>query len=226
MIGITCYVEQARFGPWDVRAALVPYVYVEKVQTAGGRAVVLPPDALDADVLDRLDGLLIAGGADVDARLYGASRDETADEPRVDRDEGELTLYRAARARAMPVLGVCRGLQVMAVAHGGTLHQDLPAVVGSTVHREAKGEYSLHAANLTDGSLVATLLGTTSIEVNSSHHQAVDSPGGLTVTGWAQDGTVEVCEDSSAPFVLGVQWHPEVLDDLRLFEGLVTAATA
>ena len=126
-------------------------------------------------------------------------------------------------ALGIPVFGICRGLQIMAVAHGGSLHQHLPDVVGNTLHRDAPGTFNDHGATFTPGSLIADLVGATEVTVNSSHHQAVDSPGDLTITGYAEDGTVEVCEDPSAEFVLGVQWHPEFSDDEKVSENLFRA---
>jgi putative glutamine amidotransferase len=224
VIGISCYVEPARWGAWDQPAALLPASYVDAITRAGGRAVLLPPDDTDTDVLDRVDALMLCGGPDVDARLYGAAPHPTADVPRESRDAGELALYRGARDRGLPFLGVCRGLQIMAVAHGGTLIQHLPEVEGTAVHREAPGTYTDHVATFADGTLVARILGAGAARVNSSHHQCVDDPGDLTVTGRAADGTIEVCENHAVAFSLGVQWHPEVLTDPRLFDALVAAA--
>jgi putative glutamine amidotransferase len=223
VIGITSYLEPARWGAWDTRAVLIHEQYVAAVRAGGGTPVVLPPGE-DAEVLDRLDGLILTGGADVDPARYGAAADPTTDRPRTDRDASEATLYLGARERGMPVLGICRGLQVMAVASGGALHQDLPSLGSGSRHREAPGTFTEHGASFTDGSLVSRVLGTTAATVNSSHHQAVADPGSLTVTGWADDGTIEVCEDPSAGFVLGVQWHPEMTGDRRLFTALVGAA--
>jgi putative glutamine amidotransferase len=129
--------------------------------------------------------------------------------------------------RGLPVLGICRGLQVMAVAEGGALHQHLPDVVGDARHREAFGTFSEHGATFTPGSLAHSLVGADEALVNSSHHQAVSHAGRLTVTGWAADGTIEAAEDPAARFVVGVQWHPEQAQDevsARIFAALVAAA--
>lgn len=225
VIGLTCYLEQAQWGAWSIPAALIPHWYLDLFERVGADVVLLAPGS-HAEVIDRLDGLAIAGGADVDARLYGAEPDVTADAPRESRDASELALYRRARERGIPVLGICRGLQIMAVAHGGSLHQNLPDV-SDLVHRERPGEFVDHEATFEPGSLIARTLGTTATIVNSSHHQAVADAGDLTITGRAPDGTVEVCEDPAAPFVVGVQWHPEHPDrsvsDLPLVRAFVEA---
>jgi len=223
VIGLTSYLEPAKWGAWDMPAALIPWNYVNKLQAAGASVVILPPDADNHEAISRLDGLVMAGGADIEPALYGAAHQEGTDKPRTERDASELGLYRAAREANLPVFGICRGLQIMAVAHGGSLHQHLPDLVGNTLHRDAPGTFNNHGATFTSGSLIADLVGATEVTVNSSHHQAVNSPGDLTVTGYAEDGTIEVCEDPSAEFVLGVQWHPEFSDDVKVSENLFAA---
>ena len=223
VIGLTSYLEPAKWGAWDLPAALIPWNYVNKLQAAGASVVLLPPDANNHEAISRLDGLVMAGGADIEPARYGAAHQEGTDKPRVERDASELGLYRAAREANIPVFGICRGLQIMAVAHGGSLHQHLPDVVGNTLHRNAPGTFNDHGATFTPGSLIADIVGATEVTVNSSHHQAVDSPGDLTITGYAEDGTIEVCEDPSAEFVLGVQWHPEFSDDEQVSENLFRA---
>jgi putative glutamine amidotransferase len=224
VIGITCYVEPARWGVWDKRAALLPWSYVDKLQAAGGRVVLLPPDDLDADVLDRLDGLLLAGGADVDPERYGAPAHElTVSRP--ERDAGELTVLRGALERDMPVLGVCRGMQMLAVAYGGTLHQHLPEVVGHSGHQSVPGVFTPQAVRTEPGSRLDDILGPAQ-HVPCYHHQGVRDLVGLTVSARADDGVIEGVEDPARRFVLGVQWHPEEGDDPRLFDALVAAARA
>ncbi|GAA3390961.1 gamma-glutamyl-gamma-aminobutyrate hydrolase family protein [Cryptosporangium minutisporangium] len=221
LVGITCYVEQARWGVWDFRASLIPQAYVDAVTAAGGRALVLPPDTTDDAVLDVLDALIVAGGVDVDPARYGAEPHPSTDAPQPLRDAGELLLIQGAFARDLPLLGVCRGAQLMAVARGGTLIQDLP----SGIHREVLGVFSSHPVRAEPGSGVARILGDAELKVNAHHHQAVDDPGALVVTAWAEDGTIEAVEDPTRTFAIGVQWHPEMLDDPRLFVALVDAAS-
>jgi putative glutamine amidotransferase len=228
VIGVSCYGERAQWGAWDIDAVVLHRDYVRSLEAVGAAVVVLPPleDAGTAtDVVARLDGLVLAGGADVDPASYGADPDPTTDRPRMDRDATETALWRAARARDLPVLGICRGMQVMAVAEGGSLIQDLPSAGYGLAHRERPGAFTQHGARFEPGSLAAAILGT-GLVVNSSHHQAVADPGALTVTGRADDGTIEALEDPAAAFVLGVQWHPEMTEDRRLFAALVTAARA
>jgi putative glutamine amidotransferase len=224
LIGITAYVEQARWGVWDTTAALVPYAYVRQVQDAGGRALVVPPSPDDPDdVLRVLDGLLLAGGADIEPTRYGEQPHAETTGLRPERDASELALLGAALDRDLPMLGVCRGMQLMTVHAGGRLHQHLPELVGHDDHRPSPGVYGEHAVRLEEGSRVQTVLGNR-VTVRSYHHQGVADPGALRPTGWADDGTVEVVEDGGRRFAVGVLWHPEVGDDPRLFDALVAAA--
>lgn len=224
VIGITTYVEPVTWAVWhDLPAALIPQAYVEAVTLAGGRAVLLPPDDLDADVLRVLDGLVLSGGADVGPELYGEQPGpRTTTRPA--RDAGEMLLVRAALAADLPILGVCRGLQLLAVAAGGRLHQHLPDVIGHEKHQPAPGVYGQQEAHFTPGSRIASLMGD-DLGIHCYHHQAVAEPGTLVVTGRTADGVIEAVEDPARRFVLGVQWHPEVVKDQRLFGALVRATS-
>jgi putative glutamine amidotransferase len=223
VIGITAYREQARFGVWDVPAVLLPADYASKVEEAGALAVVLPPGAAPA-VLDRLDGLVLSGGADIDPRQYGAEPDPATAGTRADRDEGELALVIAAVDRNLPVLAICRGMQLLAVATGGSLHQHVPDVVGGDQHRPQLGSYGHHRIRIERGTRLHALLGD-GVDVNTHHHQAVADPGKAIATAWTEDGIIEAIELADRSFVVGVQWHPEALDDPRLFDALTAAAT-
>lgn len=224
VIGISAYREQARWGVWDMPTVLVPAGYVDKVAAAGGLPLVLPPStSLDPQVLDLLDGLVLAGGADLDPQRYGEPAHPETSGWRPDRDAGELAVLDGALRRDLPVLGICRGLQVMAVHAGGRLEQHLPDVVGHERHRPEPGVFGEHGVRLAEGSLVHAALGARAT-VRSYHHQGVADAGSLTVTGWADDGTVEVVEVPGRRFALGVLWHPEAADDPRLFDALVAAA--
>lgn len=230
MIGISTYLEPSSWGHWsDVPAALIPHHYVEKVERAGGVAVLIPP-RLDADsdwanaVLGRLDGLILAGGVDVEPARYGQDPHPSVQASRQDRDAAELSLATASAELDLPVLGICRGMQVMAVAAGGTVEQHVPDRVGHNGHAPAPATYGSHRVRIQPGSRLGELLGT-EVDVPSYHHQSVADHPGYRPTAWdPDDGTLEGMEDSSARFRLAVQWHPEVSDDIRLFQALVTAA--
>jgi putative glutamine amidotransferase len=229
VIGLSTYVEPARWGAWEVPAALLHEWYVDAVREAGGRAVLLPPDSTDDDVLDRIDGLILIGGADLGPENYGAEPHPTVDTPRVERDASELLLCRGARSRDLPLLGICRGMQVMAVAHGGSLIQDLPDAGYGLVHREMPGTFTEHDVRFAPGSRIADIYGASTLSTNSSHHQGIADPGSLVPTGWTGDGLVEVLEAPESRFTVGVQWHPEHPDrrilEFPLFRALIAAAS-
>ncbi|GIH74866.1 gamma-glutamyl-gamma-aminobutyrate hydrolase family protein [Planobispora longispora] len=222
VIGVTCYVEPARFTVWETTAALLPYGYVEHVVRAGGQPVILPPAGDPAAVIGRLDGLIVAGGGDIDPARYGEPPHERTGYIRKFRDDAELGLVRGALDAGLPLLGVCRGLQVLNTVLGGTLHQHVPDVVGHGAHAPAPGRFGRMPVRLAPGSRVAKILGAGTADVAHYHHQAIDRPGeGLTVTAHAEDGTVEAAELEGHPFALGVQWHPEADDECALFAALV-----
>jgi putative glutamine amidotransferase len=224
IIGLTTYAEEARFGLQDTFAAVLPLSYVHAVHSSGGRAVLVTPDDPDPDVLAGLDGIMFTGGSDVDPALYGESPHPTT-HVKPERDTAEMMLMRAAIAEGLPMLGICRGIQLMAVAYGGRLHQHLPDVLGHHGHRPLHGpKFGEHAVRLRPGSRTAGILGDV-VMVNSFHHQGVADPGRLAATGWsAEDDLIEVVEDPALPFAIGVQWHPEDTNDFRLFAALVEAA--
>ncbi|GAA3686576.1 hypothetical protein GCM10022224_059340 [Nonomuraea antimicrobica] len=226
VIGITCYVESATFTVWrDTTAALLPYAYVEQVVRAGGQPVLLPPAGEPASVVRGLDGLILAGGGDIDPARYGAEPQEQTGYIRKFRDEAEFSLLATALDGGLPYLGICRGLQVLNVALGGTLHQHLPDVVGHTGHCPGPGQFGDLPIVPVPGTRLAEALGADPVTVPHYHHQAVDrlAPG-LTVTATTADGTIEAVEPGSpGPFTMAVQWHPEAAEDHALFEALVRA---
>lgn len=230
IIGLTTYLEQSQTGVWDVPASFLPKVYFEAVTRAGGIAVLLPPQPVDAQiagqVLDGLDGLIITGGKDVNPERYGQERHPETDEPRLDRDEWEDYLLTAAIDRDLPFLGICRGAQMLNITRGGSLHQHLPEALGSDRYRVADAVFGVNEVGVEAGTTLASVLGGVDpINVKSYHHQSIDEVGrGLVVTSRSDDGTVQAVELEGATFAVAVQWHPEQDDDLRLFEGLVSAA--
>ena len=229
IIGITSYAQPARWGSWELPAALVPLYYVDSVDRAGGRALVVPPSehAID-ETLDVLDGLVFSGGIDIDPTRYGAERHPTTDPAQAHRDAGELALLSAALDRDLPTLAICRGFQLLNVLRGGDLLQHLPEAVGHEGHRETLGVFSEHPVDVKEGTRLAAILGARHESVRSSHHQGVGRLGeGLIETAWAEDGSLEGIEDPSKTFAVGVLWHPEMEDDdKRLFAALVDEARA
>jgi gamma-glutamyl-gamma-aminobutyrate hydrolase PuuD len=223
LIGLTAYCERAVFGVWDVDAVLLPRSYTDMVADAGGAPVLLPPRLEAVAAVDRLDAVLLAGGADIGADQYGASPHPRAGSARRDRDATELAVLARALQRDIPVLGVCRGAQLLNVALGGSLVQHLPENVGHYGHNPRPGVYGTVAVELDPSGRVGALLGRT-VQAQCHHHQAIERlADGLVITGRAADGTIEAVELTDREFVLGVQWHPEQ-DDLRLFRALVAAA--
>lgn len=229
VLGITTYREPARWGVWSSVADVLHAQYADAVLAAGGVPVLLPPasgsDPVAQALVDRLDALVVSGGADIAPGRYGAEPHERTTSWRDDRDAWEGALLRAADAVGLPTLGVCRGMQLMAVTAGGSLHQHAPEVVGHEGHDPGGDEFGTTTVSTAEGSLVATLVGER-VEVGCHHHQTVESHPGFTATAWASDGSLEAMERPGPRFCLAVQWHPEVGDDARLFEGLVAAAVA
>ena len=215
----------ARWSSWDEEAVLVPAAYVSAVERAGGRPLLIPPseDGVE-ETLDAVAGVVFSGGSDLDPDLYDQDPHQETLGVVVERDRAELALLEAALARDMPVLAVCRGSQVLNVARGGDLVQHLPDVVGDDKHKHTPGTFADHAVMLEPGTLLAGLLGERA-PVKSHHHQGFGRVGeGLRVAAHAEDGTIEAVEDPSHRFALGVLWHPEAGEDLKLFEELVGAA--
>lgn len=230
VIGLTTYLEQAKSGVWDVPAAFLPKVYFDAVARGGGLAVLIPPQPIDeagADaILDGLDGLIITGGKDVDSRRYGQEPHPTNDAPRLDRDALEDALLARAIARDIPFLGICRGMQVLNTALGGSLIQHLPDAIGSTRYNAGGGVFTPNPAITVPGTRAAALLGE-QVTVQSYHHQALDAVApGLTVSARGDDGVIQAVDVDEMTFGVAVQWHPEetAAEDARLFAGLVEAA--
>ena len=235
-VGISAYGETARWGPWDRLAALLPMNYPEAVAAAGGVPVMLPPLPGIEEAVSRLDALVLSGGGDIDPAVYGADPHPLTERVYPARDQAERALVDRALAAGVPVLAICRGLQVVNVSRGGTLRQHLPDEVGHHGHGSAAGTYGSHPVRIAPGSLLSRILGPAEADgqlrvvVPTSHHQAISRLGdGLVATAWADDGTIEAVEpdpaaDGGTGFLLAVQWHPEAGDDPRLFEALISSA--
>ena len=228
VIGITAYAEPSvRWGVWDVPAAVIPLAYVTAIESAGGRALLVPPSEEGIEeTLDALDGLLFSGGSDIDPAEYGHDAHPETNNVRPDRDRGELALLTAALERDMPVLAVCRGSQVLNVARGGDLVQHLPDAVGDEKHKHTPGVFADHDVEVKPESRLGSLLGDRA-PVKSHHHQGFGRVGeGLVEAAWAEDGTLEALEDPGKRFAVGVLWHPEAGEDAALFQALVDEARA
>ena len=227
MIGICSAIERASWGAWETVCNLSPRAYSLTVQAAGGLAVLLPPDDAVAErpgeALDLIDGLMLAGGSDVDPASYGARPHPETRGSWPERDRFELALAHAALERDMPVLGICRGMQMLNVVCGGTLDQHL---TDTQRHRHTPGAYSDHDVRLDAGSLAARAVGGEQAAVKSHHHQGIEELGeGLVAVGWADD-TVEAIELPGKPYALGVLWHPEEDERSNVIGSLVEAALA
>lgn len=226
IIGVTTYATDAEWGYWRLKAALIPLDYVDAIEAAGGRALLIPPSQAGAkETVAALDAVVFTGGSDINPARYGeAAHAETFG---IDdrRDEGELALLREALAAGIPVLGICRGIQLLNVALGGDLHQHLPEVVGHDGHKhDPPGTFLQHDVAIASETKLASILGSRAT-VCSHHHQGVRELGaGLIVTATAEDGSVEAIELPGSGFVMGVLWHPEAGDDRALFAALVDAA--
>ena len=225
VIGICAAIESAQWAAWEVVVNLSPRAYSLAVQRAGGLALVLPPDDVVAEapdeLLDMLDGLILAGGSDIDPASYGAKPHPETRGTRPERDRFELALGTRALERDMPVLGICRGMEMLNVIQGGTLNQHL----GLELHRHTPGTYADHGVRLEPGSLAARVVGDERTEVRSAHHQGLDELGeGVVASGYADDGIVEAIELPERSFAVGVLWHPEEDERSRVIGALVEEA--
>jgi putative glutamine amidotransferase len=228
VIGLSAYCEDARWAYWHKPAVLLPANYAEQVAAAGGIPVLLPPLPGIAAAVRRLDGVLLTGGGDIDPGRYGAQPHPATSRVSQARDTAELEMLDAAVAAGKPVLGVCRGMQLVNVARGGTLCQHLRGDAG---HTPSPGTFGSHPVRIEAGSRLAGILGANGagVDVPTAHHQAIDRLGdGLVATAWAEDGVVEAveCAVAGGPFFVAVQWHPEAGEDPRLIKALIAASSA
>ncbi|MFL6160575.1 MAG: gamma-glutamyl-gamma-aminobutyrate hydrolase family protein [Marmoricola sp.] len=229
LIGLSSYREPARWGAWDQSADLLPSDYALAVEAAGGTPVILPPTRPYAEaaaaVVARLDGLVISGGADVRPEQYGEQPHPRTVKWREDRDAWELALLDAAAASDLPTVGVCRGMQVMAVHAGGTLDQHVPDLVGHERHNPGADAFGDTAITIAPDSVLARILEEPPV-VACHHHQSVRTHPGFRAVAWADDGLLEAIEVPGDRLQVAVQWHPEVRSDRGLFRALVEAASA
>jgi putative glutamine amidotransferase len=216
LIGVCAAIERASFGVWtDEPATLLPLSYSRAIHGAGGMMAMLPPDRRASEdpgeLLDRIDALVLGGGADIDPDSQGVEGHPETIGTNPDRDRFEIALALGALNRGMPLLGVCRGMQVLNVACGGTLDQHIPDRLGHEIHRPVPGAWAEHEVRIEPGSLAAEAAGTERLTVKSHHHQGIDRIADkLTATAWATDDeTVEAIESGDGGFALGVLWHPE-----------------
>jgi putative glutamine amidotransferase len=248
VIGITTYDDHAAWRSWSARAAILPYTYLDVVRRCGARPVLLPPGGTEEEAsatVAGLDGLVVTGGPDVDPVRYGAVRHPETQLSVPVRDAWDLAVTGSALRLGVPLLAICRGMQILNVCRGGTLHQHIPDLVGHARHNGSSGGYGRHRVRVSPGSMLARILpedgyvevsediypADSFFDVPTRHHQAVDLIGdGLQAVAWEEDGVVEAVEagpsalDGLSGFVLGVQWHPEQGDDDRLFTALASAA--
>lgn len=224
VIGVSAHSGPVQFAGWETKATLLPQIAVDLVAAAGCVPVLLPPLPGIEEVADRLDGLLLPGGGDVDPGAYGASAHPKTERVDAGRDAAEFALLEAAFRARLPVLGVCRGMQVLNVFRGGTLHQHVPDLVGNTGHAQGPGGFGSQSVRLESGSQIARIMGGEQAMVPCRHHQAVDQLGdGLAATAWSKDGIVEAVELADYPFAVGVQWEVVLGGEGRLLVALAAA---
>jgi putative glutamine amidotransferase len=226
VIGISAYAETAQWRQWEQPATLLPQTYVDQVAGAGGVPVLLPPVPGVEAAVSHLDGLIISGGPDVHPERYGQEPGPHTTIIRPERDAAEFALLQAALEAGKPVLGICRGLQVMNVVLGGTLIQHLPDVVGHHGHSPVSGGYGEHKVVVGESGCLSAIFEPGPLAVPTHHHQGIDRlADSLTATAWAEDGIIEAVELDSHPFAIGVQWHPEAGSQQDLFQALIAACS-
>ena len=223
VIGITACKRDSTFGPWNIEAVILPSTYTNIIEEAGGQPILLPPGCCSSN-LDFLDGLVVAGGPDIHPSLYGQEPSEHVYLAHQDQDDSESSLIKAALERDIPLLGICRGMQLMCVLHGGSMHQHLPETPGFEEHGGWNGEVTEHGVSIIEGSHLHAIMGA-EIIANSTHHQGVSNAGSLQISAYSKhDNLIEGVERNDKRFCIGVQWHPERIGHLGLYCALVEAA--
>ncbi|MAZ62421.1 MAG: gamma-glutamyl-gamma-aminobutyrate hydrolase [Euryarchaeota archaeon] len=223
VIGVTACKRDSTFGPWNIEAVILPSTYTNIIEEAGGQPILLPPGCCSSN-LDFLDGLVVAGGPDIHPSLYGQEPSEHVYLAHQDQDDSESSLIKAALERDIPLLGICRGMQLMCVLHGGSMHQHLPETPGFEEHGGWNGEVTEHGVSIIEGSHLHAIMGA-EIIANSTHHQGVSNAGSLQISAYSKhDNLIEGVERNDKRFCIGVQWHPERIGHLGLYCALVEAA--
>ena len=224
IIGITCCMREAQYSDFVRHAAILPSAYVSMVDKAGGVPMIIPPAGDMTSLLDSIDGLRVAGGPDISPANYNEEPGPMTTEFYPEQDYSEMGLIERALERDMPLLGICRGMQILSVAHGGRMHQHLNTTPGHEGHGGFFGKSTEHGVVLEGDSQLASIMGDSFI-VNSLHHQGVSDSGSLDVSARADhDGLIEGVERKDKKFCLGVQWHPERKGHDLLFSALIQAA--
>jgi gamma-glutamyl-gamma-aminobutyrate hydrolase PuuD len=224
VIGITCFIKDAAYGNWKRNAAILPSAYISMVTKAGGVPLIIPPAGDMTILLGSIDGLIVSGGPDISPASYNEEPGSMTTEFYPEQDYSEMGLIKEALHRDMPLLGICRGMQILSVAHGGGMHQHLDTTPGFEGHGGFAGESTEHGVIVEENSLLASIMGN-SFTVNSLHHQGVSDAGGMTISARAEhDGLIEGVEREDKRFCIGVQWHPERKGHDLLFSALVEAA--
>ena len=223
VIGVTACKRDSTFGPWNIEAVILPSTYTDIIEEAGGQPILLPPGCC-ASNLDFLDGLVVAGGPDIHPSLYGQEPGEHVYLAHPDQDNSESSLIKAAIERDIPLLGICRGMQLMCVIHGGSMHQHLPETPGFEEHGGWDGEVTEHGVSIIAGSHLHAVMGD-EVMANSTHHQGISDPGSLQISAYSiHDNLIEGVERTDKTFCIGVQWHPERIGHIGLYRALVEAA--
>jgi len=224
VIGITCFVKEASYGNWTREAAILPSAYISMVCKAGGVPLIIPPAGDMTILLDSIDGIIVSGGPDISPGNYGEEPGPMTTEFYLEQDYSEMGLIKEAINRNMPLLGICRGMQILSVAHGGKMHQHLDTTPGHEGHGGFDGASTEHGVIVDEGTHLASIMGE-SFTVNSLHHQGVYDAGSLEISARAEhDGLIEGVERRDLKFCIGVQWHPERKGHDLLFSSLIEAA--
>ena len=223
IVGISCPITNASYANMESECALLPKDYIDIVEAVGGIPLIIPPSEKSEEIIEQIDALIISGGPDLDPSSYGHEVNGSIDYS-MEQDDSEFRIVKEAMNRNIPILGICRGMQLMSVLHGGYMYQHLDSTDDFKQHGKYWGESSEHKVCVEKNSILENLMGEI-IDVNSYHHQGVADAGSLRITGYSEhDNLIEAVENPNLKFFLGVQWHPERIEHLPLFAALIEAA--